>query len=302
MDIGEPEQQSDLQIEEPPRRTWQGSVKRKWLLLLGIALGMWFLVELVTLPFGPIVQLEKENPRETAFMIEQAEEAHKSGRRFRVIQKWVPLSQVPKDVVNAVIVAEDGLFWSHSGFDWFEFKESMERNLTEGRAVRGASTITQQLVKNLYLSPSKNPLRKMREWVLTWWMEQNLTKSRILEIYLNVIEWGRGIYGIGAAAQWYFGKPVNELTREEGIRLAAVIPNPTQRGANDESNYMQRRMAIILKRMAARGMVKDSIDAMMKDSVEQMMEDSVEQMMEDSINVIPIDSLDGMAKDSLDGL
>ncbi len=294
METGEAEQQSELQVKEPPRRPWLAFVRQKWLLLLGIALGMWFVLEFVTLPFGAVVRLKNENPRETAFMVERANEAKTLGRRFRVVQKWVPLSQVPKDVVNAVIVAEDGLFWSHSGFDWFEFKESMERNLTEGRAVRGASTITQQLVKNLYLSSSKNPMRKMREWILTWWMEQNLPKSRILEIYLNVIEWGRGVYGIGAAAETYFGKSVRDLTREEGIRLAAVIPNPTRREVNDESNSMQRRMAMILRRMAVRGMVKDSIDAMMKDSVGQMTEDSV--------YVMPAESLDEMLKDSLDGL
>ncbi|HLA69669.1 MAG TPA: monofunctional biosynthetic peptidoglycan transglycosylase [Bacteroidota bacterium] len=257
MNHGETEIPSEEQ--RPPGkaagvRLWRSFVKRRWFVIAAGLLVVWFVVEMITLPFGAVVRLKKQNPGETAFMREHAAQAKESGRRFRIFQNWIPLSEVPKDVVNAIIVAEDGRFWSHGGFDWFEFRESVERNIREGRAARGASTITQQLVKNLYLSPSKNPLRKLREWVLTLWMEQNLKKSRILEIYLNVIEWGRGIYGIDAASQAYFGKPVQALTREEGARLAAVIPNPKRYGANDDSEYLERRVAIILERMAARGM------------------------------------------------
>jgi monofunctional biosynthetic peptidoglycan transglycosylase len=169
------------------------------------------------------------------------------------MQRWIPLSKIPKDVINAVIVAEDGTFWEHGGFDWFEFRESIERNLKEGRPARGASTITQQLVKNLYLSPSKNPLRKLKEWVLTWYMEQTLSKHRILELYLNVIEWGRGIYGIEVSAQAYFGKSASMLSRDEAARLAAVIPNPRRYRVDKETRYLEQRSQLILSRMAARG-------------------------------------------------
>ncbi len=231
-----------------------GFLRRRWLRITAAVLIVWLAVEVLSLPFSSVSVLAKKNPASTAFMKEREAIAQEAGRKLRIDQRWIPLSQVPDDVVNAVIVAEDGRFWSHDGFDWFEFRESIERNLTEGRAARGASTITQQLVKNLYLSSSKNPLRKLREWVLTWWMEQKLKKRRILEIYLNVIEWGNGIYGIEAAAQRYFDKPARDLTRGEAARLAAVIPNPRGHSPNDGSDYVERRASLVLERMVARGM------------------------------------------------
>lgn len=218
-------------------------------------LGVWILIEMLTLPFGEIAELKTRNPSETAFMREYAERTKGGGKPLR-IQHWVPLDSIAKDVVNAVVVAEDGRFWSHSGFDWLEFRESLERNLKEGRVARGASTISQQLIKNLFLSSSKNPLRKLREWILTWYLESELEKSHILEIYLNVIEWGDGLYGVSAAAQSYFGKRVNELNQEEAIRLAAIIPNPRRHRADEESDYLERRRTMIKERMHARGMIE----------------------------------------------
>ncbi len=219
-----------------------------------IAIGIWLVLEFATLPYGQISDLKTANPGETAFMREHREQAEREGKPFRKTQRWIPLSRIPKDAISAVIVAEDGTFWSNSGFDWFEFRESLEKNVKEGRAARGASTITQQLVKNLYLSSSKNPLRKLKEWVLTWYMDQRLSKQRILELYMNVIEWGRGIYGIEAASQVYFGKPASTLSREECARLAAVIPNPRRFRVDNETKYLQRRSQLILNRMAARGL------------------------------------------------
>jgi monofunctional biosynthetic peptidoglycan transglycosylase len=215
---------------------------------------VWIVLEIVTLPLGDVRRLRTVNPGETAFMREHEEEAIAQGKRFRKIQQWISLGAVPRDAINAVIISEDGTFWSHSGFDWFEFRESIERNLKEGRAARGASTITQQLVKNLYLSPSKNPLRKLKEWVLTWYVERTLSKRRILEIYLNVIEWGWGIYGIEAASRQYFGKSASMLSREESARLAAVIPNPRRYRVDKETRYLERRWQLILSRMAAQGL------------------------------------------------
>jgi monofunctional biosynthetic peptidoglycan transglycosylase len=218
-----------------------------------ILIVVWVFLELVTLPFGSVSDLKRSTPTETAFMRMHAEQAADEGKPMKKVQRWVPLNRISRDAVNAVIVAEDGTFWSHAGFDWFEFKESLERNVTEGRAARGASTITQQLVKNLYLSPSKNPLRKLKEWILTWWMERTLSKQRILELYLNLIEWGRGIYGIEAASQTYFGKSASALSREEAARLAAVIPNPRIFRVDRQTRYLERRSQLILNRMAARG-------------------------------------------------
>lgn len=250
-----PAQASGPADPEPP--TWW----TRWLIVVwegryAVASGIvatWLLLELGTLPFADVARLARQNPGQTAFMREQSDRARELKKPFRIVRKWVRLSLIPGDVVHAVIVAEDGTFWSHEGFDWYELRESLERDLTEGRAVRGASTITQQLVKNLYLSSSKSPMRKLKEWVLTWWMEQNLPKSRILELYLNVIEWGPGIYGVGAAAQYHFGKQVSELSREEAARLAAIIPRPRRFRADSEARYVERYAKIILRRMDARG-------------------------------------------------
>jgi monofunctional biosynthetic peptidoglycan transglycosylase len=220
---------------------------------IGLLILLWIVVEIGTLPFGAVVRLKKTNPSTTALMNERREQEREEGKPFRVRQHWVSLGAIPKDLVNAVVVAEDGTFWTHEGFDWYEFRESVERDIKEGRAARGASTITQQLVKNLFLSSSKNPLRKLKEWVLTWYMERELGKSRILELYLNLIEWGNGVYGIEAASQYYFGKPASQLSREESARLAAIIPSPRRYRADGDSRYVERRANIILDRMAARG-------------------------------------------------
>jgi monofunctional biosynthetic peptidoglycan transglycosylase len=239
-----------LKQRSGPALRWIQSHK-VWSALILIV--VWVFLELVTLPFGSVSDLKRSTPTETAFMRMHAEQAADEGKPMKKVQRWVPLNRISRDAVNAVIVAEDGTFWSHAGFDWFEFKESLERNVTEGRAARGASTITQQLVKNLYLSPSKNPLRKLKEWILTWWMERTLSKQRILELYLNLIEWGRGIYGIEAASQTYFGKSASALSREEAARLAAVIPNPRIFRVDRQTRYLERRSQLILNRMAARG-------------------------------------------------
>lgn len=211
-------------------------------------------IEIIFLPYDEIRKLKTTNPVETAFMQEHAELAKEKNQRFRKRQRWISLSAIPRDAINAIVVAEDGTFWKHNGFDWFEFQESIERNLEEGRAVRGASTITQQVVKNLFLSSSKNPIRKLKEWILTWYMEKHLKKYRILEIYLNIIEWGHGIYGIEAASNYYFDKSASDLTREECVRLAAIIPSPRRHRADVDSKYVLRRSKLILNRMEARGM------------------------------------------------
>ena len=212
------------------------------------------LFQIIFLPYSDVKQLKTKNPGETAFMREYMDRAKKEKRPFHKKQSWISLKSIPQDAVDAVVVAEDGTFWWHDGFDWFEFKESVEKNFEEGRAARGASTITQQLVKNLYLSSSKNPLRKLKEWILTWYMEQQLSKSRILEIYFNVIEWGDGVYGIEAASQYYFDKPASDLNRDECTRLAAIIPSPRKHRADVDSQYVLRRSKLILERMEARGM------------------------------------------------
>ncbi len=228
-------------------------IRAHWIRVIVVAFAAVIFEQVVTLPFGDINALIKRNPIRTAYMDQRALAAKLDGRRFKVMQSWLPLDDIPSDAVNAVIVSEDGTFWSHHGFDWYELKESIGRDIEEGRAARGASTITQQLVKNLFLSPSKNPIRKLKEWILTWWMEQKLSKNRILEIYLNVIEWGDGVYGIEAASQYHFGKSAMLLSKDEAARLAAIIPDPRDHMAGSDSQYVIRRSAMILGRMEARG-------------------------------------------------
>jgi monofunctional biosynthetic peptidoglycan transglycosylase len=235
-------------------RKYVQCIKRHPIKSLLIFFIVFFLLQILFLPYDNIRQLKTKNAGETAFMREQAAQAKNDNRPFHKVQYWIPLRSIPQHAIDAVIVSEDGTFWSHHGFDWFEFKESIERNFEEGRATRGASTITQQLVKNLYLSPSKNPLRKMKEWILTWYMEQELSKSRILELYLNVIEWGDGVYGIEAASHYYFDKTASDLNREQCARLAAIIPSPRKHRADVDSKYVLRRSSLILERMEARGM------------------------------------------------
>jgi monofunctional biosynthetic peptidoglycan transglycosylase len=219
-------------------------------LLLG-----YVIIELATIPYFDIWRLRNENPPETALMRQRIDEARREGETLRLAHEWIPLNRIPRHVIDAVIVAEDGTFFTHGGVDWFEVQESVRKDLEKGRAVRGASTITQQLAKNLFLSTSKDPVRKLKELLITVLMEQALTKQRILELYLNEIEWGRGIFGIEAASETYFGRSAAMLSLDEAARLAAVIPSPLVHRPDAESRYVTRRKMIVLGRMAARRML-----------------------------------------------
>ncbi len=215
-------------------------------------------VELGTLPFKEVAALRTINPRWTALMEERREQAASAsihGRRksFTVRQYWVPLDRISPNLVHAVVTAEDGTFYQHWGVDWFEVKESIERDLQEGRPVRGASTITQQLAKNLFLSTAKDPIRKIREILIALLIEWQLSKRRILELYLNVVEWGDGIYGAEAASRSYFGVSAALLSREQAARLAAVLPSPLRHKPNKDQHYVVRRSSLILRRMEVRG-------------------------------------------------
>ncbi|MBN1961674.1 MAG: transglycosylase domain-containing protein [Deltaproteobacteria bacterium] len=170
---------------------------------------------------------------------------------------FVPLAQLPSYVADAVTTSEDAGFFAHQGFDFNEIKNSVFAVVQAGKAVRGGSTITQQLAKNLYLSKEKTYVRKIREALIALALESNLTKHRLLEIYLNIIEWGPGIYGIGAAAQYYFNKDARDLTPREAVYLASVIPNPLryyrQKIREDVSLAWSNRLDSILTRMSERG-------------------------------------------------
>lgn len=199
---------------------------------------------LATLP--DVTSLKKTNPTVTALMEQRAEERK---AKVRPIRAWVPYNSISPYLRNAVLIAEDSAFFSHSGYDVDEIKESMKRNWREKRFARGASTITQQLAKNLYLSTSRNPLRKIREFLIAQELERYLSKQRIFEIYLNVIEWGDGIYGIEPAANRYFGKSAADLLPEEAAVLAAMIPNPRRYSPARNLKYLEKRKAEILERL-----------------------------------------------------
>jgi len=173
-----------------------------------------------------VAALARDAPGPTALMRQREREAEKAGRRARRVQAYVPVSRISRHLIHAVLAAEDQKFFGHEGVDWEAVKESAEANRKAGRFARGGSTITQQLAKNLYFGTSRTPMRKLRELIVARWLEQELTKRRILELYLNVIEWGDGIYGAEAAARAWVGKPAAALEPAEAAGLAAMIPNP----------------------------------------------------------------------------
>lgn len=164
-------------------------------------------------------------------------------------QSWVDIDDVNPNVLRAIISMEDGKYFTHKGIDWKELKTSMRLNKRRGRSVRGGSTITMQLSKNLFLSTSKNVFRKGKEFLIALRMEKELSKKSILENYLNIVEWGSGIFGIKKAAQKYFDKEPEALTAAESSRLAAVIPSPLRYDPSTNSRYVSRRSAIIRARL-----------------------------------------------------
>ncbi len=193
--------------------------------------------------------LAATNPSSTAFMERRAVEAAREGRTTRRVQQWVPYSRISQSLKRAVLVAEDAAFWEHDGIDVEQIRESIQTSWEQGRAIRGASTITQQLAKNLYLSPSRDPLRKLRELVIARRLEATLPKARIFEIYLNVIEWGDGIWGADAAARTYFGIPASALNAEQAALLAGAIINPRLHNPASPTARLLQRQQIILGRM-----------------------------------------------------
>lgn len=165
--------------------------------------------------------------------------------------RWHPvtLSSLPKHVSRAAVVAEDARFYQHKGLDQEAIQKAIEYNLSKGRIVYGASTISQQTIKNLFLSTSRNPLRKLHEVILTYMMEHNVGKKRILEIYLNIAEFGKGIYGVEAASRYYFGKPASKMSVIEAVELAASLPAPTKHNPETRTTFFLKRAGKIARHM-----------------------------------------------------
>jgi monofunctional biosynthetic peptidoglycan transglycosylase len=216
-------------------------------------------VAYVYLTLPDVRPLAAQNPATTAFMELRKREAEEAGRRFAIRQRWVPYTQISSNLRRAVLVAEDAAFFDHDGVDLKELRASLEANWEDGRFTRGASTITQQLAKNLYLSPSRNPIRKLKELFITRRLEAALSKRRILEIYLNVIEWGDGVFGAEAAARVYFSKPASAVTPDEAALLAGAIINPREHSPAHPTARLLRRQQIIARRMGIKPVAPTTI-------------------------------------------
>ncbi len=201
--------------------------------------------------------LRRQNPIRTSLMEARLAAARAAGHRLRIHQHWVPFNRIPERLRQAVRISEDASFYQHEGVDYHELKESIKRDWQEKRLARGASTITQQLAKNLYLSTEKSFLRKIREVFIAWSLEKHLSKQRIFELYLNVIEFGPGIFGVDAAARTYFNKPVEALNLTEIIRLVAVIPRPLKTSPLSNSGWVRWRGRWILGLMRRYGYISE---------------------------------------------
>jgi monofunctional biosynthetic peptidoglycan transglycosylase len=229
------------------RGSFVGRLLRRLLLLCVLIFATWIVWEAMTWP--DVAALATRSPATTAFIERYKERERAAGRTPKAAIHWTPYAAISPEVKRAVLVAEDINFFSHHGFDWGQIRIAVEEALQDSEAPRGASTITQQLVKNLWLSGSRNPLRKVKETILTWQVERALGKRRILEIYLNVAEFGPGVYGVGPAAQAYFGSAPGNLGEEEASLLAASLPRPSTWHPGSKSRAYQRYAAAIRARM-----------------------------------------------------
>lgn len=225
----------------------------RWAFL--IILGVLVLGIIYSLVFPDISRLKKEAPKTTAFMKYRQEMSRNAGKNLAIVSTWVPLDKISPYLVQAVIISEDDKFWSHKGFDLEAIKIALKKDVKNKTWRYGGSTITQQLAKNLFLSPSRNPIRKLREIILTWRLESTLSKKRILELYLNVVEWGSGIFGAEAASKRYYGKPASELSPQEAAHLAVVLPSPRGYNPLSGSAYIEDRVREVLDIMVKRGIV-----------------------------------------------
>lgn len=229
-----------------PKSTAQ-SRRVKALLIIGLCLPVGTVLFIWLLVMPDVSALRTTNPTTTALM--EARRAQAQGRKIERQWVWVPLSRISPHLRQAVVVAEDASFFTHEGFDWEGIKDAARYNLEAGKLKRGGSTITQQLAKNLYLSSERSLLRKAREALITRSLEHHLTKERIFELYLNVAEWGQGVYGAEAAARHHFKKSSRDLSAGEAAWLAAILPSPRRYDPLRKTTALTRRHDRILKRI-----------------------------------------------------
>jgi monofunctional glycosyltransferase len=196
-----------------------------------------------------VLYLINHNPRSSAFMENRLETLQDKNAKAQLQHRWVPYSRISNHLKRAMVAAEDAKFIEHEGFDWEGMHKAYEKNIKKGKIVAGGSTISQQLAKNLFLSGSRNPLRKVQEAVITVMIEQLMSKQRIFEIYLNIIEWGNGVFGAEAAAQHYFNVSASNITATQAAQLAAIVPNPRFYDAHRNSRWIARRVELLSYRM-----------------------------------------------------
>jgi monofunctional biosynthetic peptidoglycan transglycosylase len=189
------------------------------------------------------------NPERSAFMEARLEDLQSKKPQSDLKHVWVPYNRISVHLKRALIAAEDAKFLEHEGFDWESIQQAYEKNLQQGKIVAGGSTISQQLAKNLFLSSTRTPWRKAEEALITLMLEHMMDKRRILEIYLNIIEWGNGIFGAEAAARHYYGVSASALSMEQSARLAAMVPKPRYYDRNRNVPWLNRKTGIILERM-----------------------------------------------------
>lgn len=221
---------------------WRWSWRAFLLVLIALtAVQFWFLVH--------VWYWAGNNPESTAFMRARLEILRDKNPKAQLRQQWVPYTRISGHLKRAIIAAEDAKFVSHNGFDWDGIQKAYEKNLREGEIVAGGSTITQQLAKNLFFSGERTWWRKAQEAVVAVMIETVMSKRRILEIYLNVIEWGEGVFGAEAAARLHYGTTAAGLSAEQAARLASIVPSPRRYGPASDTAYLQRRTQTILARM-----------------------------------------------------
>ena len=213
------------------------------LVLLVIAWQGWYL--------GWVVWWKFADPDMTSFMSLRLDELREKDPRAELKKQWVLYARISAHLKRAVVAAEDAKFSEHEGFDWEGIQKALEKNQKKGKIVAGGSTISQQLAKNLFLSGTKTPWRKAQEAIITLMLEAVLDKRRILEIYLNVVEWGSGVFGAEAAARHYYAIPAVQLSAEQAARLAVLLPNPRKFGRLPNSPYLAARSQVILGRMSS---------------------------------------------------
>ena len=226
-----------------------GLLRRYWRWIVFVPVGLFLLLQLYF--FFQIAWWAHHNPTSTRFMREQLSVLQEKNPKAKLQHKWVPYRRISRNLKRAVIASEDANFTDHEGVDWDALLKAYEKNSRKGKIVAGGSTITQQLAKNLFLSGSKSYFRKGQEILITYMLEFWMEKERIFELYLNLVEFGTGVFGAEAAARHYYGSSAANLSAAQAARLAAMLPKPRYFDTHRNSAYLMRRTALILRRMGS---------------------------------------------------